>query len=157
MLNLTLSEESVYNIRVFRGEDHFIPCLWKDSTGTKVDIDDYTLDGRVWGSGVPIVLADSLTELQLLTSIDNQTTNPGAFQLMVTGPGFGCEFRTCVPSPNDFINTVCPQLGLTSGIYRLQAIKDSDGTKEILLKGTMEVVPSVSGCFVVGTTPNTSD
>jgi hypothetical protein len=156
MLNLTLSEESVYDIRVFRGEDHFIPCLWKDSTGTKVDIDDYTLDGRVWGSGVPIALADSLTELQLLTSIDNQTTNPGAFQVMVTGPGFGCEFRTCVPSPNG-IDLVCPQLGLTSGIYRLQAIKTSDGTKEILLKGTMEVVPSISGCFVVGTTPNTSD
>jgi len=157
MLNLTLSEESVYNIRTFRGEDHFIPCLWKDSTGTRVDIDDYTLDGRVWGSGVPIALADSLTELQLLTSIDNQTTNPGAFQVIVSGAGFGCEFRTCVPSPNSFIDAVCPQLGLTSGIYRLQATKDSDGTKEVLLKGTVEIVPSVAGCFADGTTPFTSD
>jgi hypothetical protein len=157
MLNLTLSEESVYNIRLFEGEDHFIPCLWKDSTGTKVDIDDYTLSGTVWGSGVPIALADSLTELTLLTSIDNQTTNTGAFQVMITGVGYGCEFRTCVPSPNSVIDLVCPQLGLTSGIYRLQAIKTSDGTKEILLKGTMEVVPSVSGCFSDGTTPNTSD
>jgi hypothetical protein len=156
MLNLTLSEESVYNIRAFRGEDHFIPCLWKDSTGTEVDIDDYTLEGRVWGSGVPIALADSFTESRLLTSIDDQTTNPGAFQVIVSGVGFGCEFRTCVPSPNG-IDHVCPQLGLTSGIYRLQAIKDSDGTKEVLLKGTVEVVPSVAGCFADGTTPFTSD
>tara|TARA_B100001750_G_scaffold247133_1_gene271844 strand:- start:1666 stop:2136 length:471 start_codon:yes stop_codon:yes gene_type:complete len=156
MLNLTLSEESVYNIRAFRGEDHFVPCLWKDDAGSKVDIDDYTLESKVWGSGTPIALADSLTELDILTSIDNQTTNTGAFQIIISGVGFGCEFRSCNPTPAG-LGLVCPQVGLTSGIYRVQATKTSDGTKEILLKGTVEIVPSVAGCFADGTTPFTSD
>ena len=157
MLNLTLSEESVYNIRLFEGEDHFIPCLWKDSTGSTVDLGDYTLAGWVWGSGVPIALADNLTEVNLLVVEDDQSTNPGAFQVMVTGVGYGCEFRTCNPSPNSYISSSCPQLGLTSGIFRVRATHQPTGSNEILLKGTMEVVSSVSGCFSDGTTPNTSD